>query len=186
MPSRPDFLHCSRRWSANKPIGEEEEIAERGEPLLIFNALDMSWREIRVRKDPAAQPVTELADYQAFCNRHGDGLVDFATWNVLAELHGNDYRTWPKELQDPAAAEVVAFREAHEAEVDFHMWLQWVVDEQLQLAQAKAVGVTVIWSGVVAAVSFKIVDLVIGLRVTEEEERESLDISSLGETAYSK
>jgi len=52
--------------------------------------------------------------------------------------------------------------------------------------QAKAVGLTVIWSAVVAAVSFKIVDLVIGLRVTEEEEREGLDISSHGETAFSK
>jgi ammonium transporter, Amt family len=52
--------------------------------------------------------------------------------------------------------------------------------------QAKAVLLTVVWSGVVAAVSFKIVDLVIGLRVSEEEEREGLDISSHGETAYSK
>ena len=52
------------------------------------------------------------------------------------------------------------------------------------LVQAKAVGVTVVWSAVVAAVSFKIVDLVIGLRVTEEEEREGLDIASHGETAY--
>ena len=45
---------------------------------------------------------------------------------------------------------------------------------------------TIVWSGVVAAVAFKIVDLVVGLRVTEEEEREGLDISSHGETAYSK
>ena len=45
---------------------------------------------------------------------------------------------------------------------------------------------TVIWSAVVAAVSFKIVDLTLGLRVTEEEEREGLDISSHGETAYNK
>ena len=54
------------------------------------------------------------------------------------------------------------------------------------LIQAKAIGVTVIWSAVVAAIAFKIVDLVVGLRVTEEEEREGLDISSHGETAYSK
>jgi len=54
------------------------------------------------------------------------------------------------------------------------------------LIQAKAVGLTVVWSGVVALVSFKIVDMVIGLRVTEEEEREGLDISAHGETAYSK
>jgi Amt family ammonium transporter len=50
--------------------------------------------------------------------------------------------------------------------------------------QAKAVLVTVVWSGVVSFVAFKIVDLVVGLRVTEEEEREGLDISSHGETAY--
>jgi ammonium transporter, Amt family len=52
--------------------------------------------------------------------------------------------------------------------------------------QAKAVGLTVVWSAVVAAVSYFIVDKVIGLRVPEEEEREGLDISSHGETAYSK
>ncbi len=52
--------------------------------------------------------------------------------------------------------------------------------------QFKAVMLTIVWSGVVSAVSFKIVDLVIGLRVREEEEREGLDISSHGETAYNK
>ncbi len=50
--------------------------------------------------------------------------------------------------------------------------------------QAKAIMVTIVWSGVVSLVSFKLVDLTIGLRVTEEEEREGLDISSHGETAY--
>ena len=52
--------------------------------------------------------------------------------------------------------------------------------------QAKAVGLTVIWSGVVALISFKIVDLTVGLRVPEDEEREGLDITSHGETAYNK
>jgi Amt family ammonium transporter len=50
--------------------------------------------------------------------------------------------------------------------------------------QAKAVLTTVVWSGVVSVVAFKIVDLLIGLRVPEDEEREGLDISSHGETAY--
>jgi Amt family ammonium transporter len=52
------------------------------------------------------------------------------------------------------------------------------------LVQAKAVGITIVWSGVVAYISFKIADLLIGLRVPEEEEREGLDITSHGETAY--
>ena len=50
--------------------------------------------------------------------------------------------------------------------------------------QAKAVLVTVVWSGVVSFVAFKLVDLTVGLRVSEEAEREGLDISSHGETAY--
>jgi ammonium transporter, Amt family len=51
--------------------------------------------------------------------------------------------------------------------------------------QLKGVLLTIVWSGVVAAISYKIVDLVIGLRVPEDEEREGLDITSHGETAYS-
>jgi Amt family ammonium transporter len=50
--------------------------------------------------------------------------------------------------------------------------------------QAKAVGVTVLWSGIVALVAFKVVDLTIGLRVAEEDEREGLDTASHGEAAY--
>jgi Amt family ammonium transporter len=50
--------------------------------------------------------------------------------------------------------------------------------------QIQAVLTTAIWSGIVAYLAFKLVDMVIGLRVTEEEEREGLDISSHGESAY--
>ncbi|MEY5100744.1 MAG: hypothetical protein RJA36_3463 [Pseudomonadota bacterium] len=52
--------------------------------------------------------------------------------------------------------------------------------------QAKAVLLTIVWSGVVSVVCYKIVDLLIGLRVSEEAEREGLDISSHGETAYNR
>jgi Amt family ammonium transporter len=52
--------------------------------------------------------------------------------------------------------------------------------------QAKAVLTTIVWSGVVSFLAFKLVDMTIGLRVSEEEEREGLDISSHGETAYSR
>ena len=52
--------------------------------------------------------------------------------------------------------------------------------------QTKAVLTTIIWSGVVSVVAFKIVDLTIGLRVSEEHEREGLDITSHGETAYGR
>ena len=50
--------------------------------------------------------------------------------------------------------------------------------------QFQAVVTTLVWSGVVSYIAYKLVDIVLGLRVSEEEEREGLDISSHGETAY--
>lgn len=50
--------------------------------------------------------------------------------------------------------------------------------------QATAVGVTILWSAVVSFIAYKLVDVVIGLRVPEEEEREGLDITTHGESAY--
>ena len=52
------------------------------------------------------------------------------------------------------------------------------------IIQAKAVGVAFVWSAVAAFIAFKIADLIVGLRVPEDEEREGLDISSHGESAY--
>jgi Amt family ammonium transporter len=52
--------------------------------------------------------------------------------------------------------------------------------------QFKAVLVTIVWSGVVSFIAFKLVDMTIGLRVSEEDEREGLDISAHGETAYNR
>ncbi len=52
--------------------------------------------------------------------------------------------------------------------------------------QLKAVVLTVVWSGVVSFIAYKIADMTVGLRVTEDEEREGLDISSHGETAYNR
>jgi len=50
--------------------------------------------------------------------------------------------------------------------------------------QAKAVGITIVWTGVVSLIAYKSADWLVGLRVTHEEEREGLDISSHGESAY--
>jgi Amt family ammonium transporter len=50
--------------------------------------------------------------------------------------------------------------------------------------QVKSVGVTIVWSAVVAFISYKVADVLVGLRVTEDQEREGLDISSHGESAY--
>ena len=52
--------------------------------------------------------------------------------------------------------------------------------------QAEGVVITMVWSAVVAVIAYKLVDLLVGLRVSEEAEREGLDISSHGESAYNR
>ena len=66
---------------------------------------------------------------------------------------------------------------ANKVSADYSIWGQVMI-------QGTAVLTTVIWSGIVAFIAFKLVDLTIGLRVTEEAEREGLDTSSHGEAAY--
>jgi ammonium transporter, Amt family len=60
---------------------------------------------------------------------------------------------------------------------------EFVMADQL-ISQFKAVGVTLLWSGIGSAVLFFILDKTIGLRPSEEAEREGLDLSSHGERAY--
>ncbi|MGU3501448.1 4-alpha-glucanotransferase [Mycobacterium sp. C31M] len=81
----------------------------------------------------------ELA-YAAFCTREGRSLDDFATWCALAEVHGADWHSWPEALSHPDNPAVAEFAASHETEVDFHRWLQWLLDDQLAAAQSTATG----------------------------------------------
>ena len=76
--------------------------------------------------------------YRAYRQREGEGLDDFATWCVLAEHNGADWRAWPEPLRHPRSPAVTAFRARHASDIDFHRWQQWVLDEQLDAAQAAA------------------------------------------------
>ncbi len=66
---------------------------------------------------------------------------------------------------------------ANKVSEDYSIWGQL-------LTQATAVATTIVWSGVVAFIAYKIIDLTIGLRVSEEDEREGLDTTAHGEAAY--
>jgi Amt family ammonium transporter len=52
------------------------------------------------------------------------------------------------------------------------------------MIQLQAVAITVVWCGVISAILYKVVDLIVGLRVPVEAEREGLDLASHGEAAY--
>jgi 4-alpha-glucanotransferase len=81
------------------------------------------------------------ADYERYRQLEGRDLEDWAAWCVLADAHGGDWRRWPEELHDPAAA-IRAIQPGWlwtDAHADFHAWLQWLADSQLAAAQRAAV-----------------------------------------------
>lgn len=103
---------------------------------------DVSWaaKARALRKVHAVPRSPErAAAYRQFVRAEGEALQDFATWCAVAEVHGADPHRWPPDLRHPGLPAVAAFRATHTAAVDFHAWLQWVLDEQLADAQAAAV-----------------------------------------------
>jgi 4-alpha-glucanotransferase len=85
------------------------------------------------------------AGYERFQAEGGDALRDWATWCVLAESHGPDWRQWPAGLAQPDSDVVAAERSRLSREADFHAWLQWLAAGQLAAAQdaARAAGMDI-------------------------------------------
>jgi 4-alpha-glucanotransferase len=131
-----------------KPGARErvQDAARRGarlrEGVLIEEALidrDAVWaakREALEVIHGVPRSVGREAAYRAFLRREGEGLLQYATWSALAEVHGPAWRAWPGGLRDPGSAAVLRARAELAHRVDFHCWLAWLVDEQLAAAQA--------------------------------------------------
>jgi 4-alpha-glucanotransferase len=71
------------------------------------------------------------AAYRAYLRREGRALRRHATWLTLVQVYGSDQTRWPEALRRPNTSEVAAFADTQQAEIDFHCWLQWLLDEQL-------------------------------------------------------
>lgn len=117
-----------------------EALATRARALTALDQIDRDavWQA----KGPALRLIFEQGlagrraiDFERYCEREGEGLLTFATWSALAEAYGLPWTTWPEELQDPASPEVAAFAREHRDAVDFHRWLQWLLDGQLAAVQ---------------------------------------------------
>lgn len=71
----------------------------------------------------------------------GPGLRQFATFAALAEIHGGDWRGWPRGMHRPDGDAALRFARGPGADrVRFHAWLQWLTDCQLRAAAAQAAG----------------------------------------------
>lgn len=86
----------------------------------------------------APRSAARQATFEAFCAREGQGLVDFATWCALAEQYGLPTRSWPAHARDHRGEGVEVLRRELADRVQFHLWLQWCLDEQAERCQRVA------------------------------------------------
>lgn len=94
---------------------------------LKIEALEAAWPDRR-EADAAA-----IDHYRA---EQGAALEDFATFTVLAEVHGRPWSVWPPEVRRPDGAGIAEFRAEFADRIRFHQWVQWLIDEQLATAGA--------------------------------------------------
>ena len=149
VPSAPGWSACASAWLAE---GTNQALLEtlRGADRLDYarawavkrDALRAVHHEFRGRADESL-----CHAYAEWTATREPALTDFATFLAISDErpHQPDWREWPRELQDPRGAAVRAWREAHEREVDFHRWLQWLCDRQLgeACALARAAGLAI-------------------------------------------
>jgi adenylyltransferase/sulfurtransferase len=80
--------------------------------LLVFDALEMTWREVAIRKDPATPPITELIDYEAFCGVVSEEAQEAAAGSTITAQELKDMIDAGKDfalidVREPAEYEIV-------------------------------------------------------------------------------
>ena len=91
-------------------------------------------------------PRARNPEWREWIESGGEALESFATFVALGEHLGRDgdgagagsWRDWPAEYRDPRSTAVKRFRQPHDDEIDFHRWLQFVIDQQLAAAAKSA------------------------------------------------
>lgn len=107
----------------------------------------------QVRRSPARDH-----RFEEFCAEQGQGLADFALWCALSELFPADAPEWLIEPRGPRGPFAAEHRKQLAERIEFHSWLQWLCDQQLETAQRAATD---------AGMAIGIVhDLAVGVQVT--------------------
>lgn len=127
---------------------DRKAVRRLGKPLRRLSADLLDRDEAWAAKSAALDIVRRVpltpgrqARYDAYVVAEGAGLIDFATWCALAEEFGPTWQDWPRELQHPASLEVADWRAEHADRIERHLWMQWLLDEQMERTQEAAVEV---------------------------------------------
>jgi 4-alpha-glucanotransferase len=107
--------------------------------------VQLKWRVLReLHSAHLRGPRDSNPERKRWRESEGEALDDFATFRALGEHLGRDgqssgnWQDWPEEYRDPRSPAVRRFAESHREEVDFHRWLQFVIDRQLATAAESA------------------------------------------------
>lgn len=93
---------------------------------------DDVWTRKRAALEHVYAEVETSGEFEEWRSGQGRALEDFATWCVLAETAGPDWRQWPDELRDPDGPGARAVASVNPERVTFHCWLQWLLELQLR------------------------------------------------------
>jgi 4-alpha-glucanotransferase len=113
-------------------------VASSTTALIDRNAVWAAKREALELIHAVSLTASRRAELDAFLARDRRAIDDWATWCVIAETYGPDWRTWPAALADPFSAEVTELRRTLADRIAFHAWVQWLTAGQLAAAQQAA------------------------------------------------
>lgn len=69
--------------------------------------------------------------FDDYCRQQGSHLEDFAVFCALCEQHRGSWPSWPESLRRPQGAGIARFKSLNASRIQYHRWLQWLVDGQL-------------------------------------------------------
>jgi 4-alpha-glucanotransferase len=72
--------------------------------------------------------------FARWCREQGPALENYGTFCALVDEHGSPWRDWPEAVRHPDGPGIAGFRARRRRQIDFHRWLQWLVDSQLARA----------------------------------------------------
>lgn len=119
-----ELATTARALNASDTIDRDAAWTAKREALALIHDVGLQGRRAR--------------DFERYQEREGEGLTTFATWCALAERYGPTWLDWPAEFHDPHGQTVAEFTRTQSDLVDFHKWLQWLLDRQLRDVQLEA------------------------------------------------
>jgi 4-alpha-glucanotransferase len=125
----PGAAECELDWIdlsvAGRKLNDDRRIDRQRVFELKIPALTKIWDRVRETCNGA---------FEDYCRQQGESLRQYATYCVLAEQFGGDWRQWDSEYQRHDSQAVHQFRQERGERVRFHQWLQWLLDDQFARA----------------------------------------------------